>query len=740
MFASARHRDAGACRPGARAIDTRFFRLDATGGTQVWASREGRLPALLYWGEPLRLDEDLQALAHALEAPVPQGGLDVAEVVSWLPEPGRGFTDRPGLELRRGERRLHTMLEVCDAVREGDTWRVECVDAAEGLAVSLHLALDADSGVFSAGCEITNVGDGALAIDDLATVCLPLPAQAAERLSITGSWSAEFRAVREPIGHATWLQEARTGRSSHHAFPGLTLLAEGADAQHGQAWSAQIAWSGNHRITLQRTRLGGGQWQLGELLLPGEVVLAPGQSHRAPTVHLLHSGSGLRALSSAWHRFVRRRVMPHPPQPPGHARRVQFNTWEATYFDHDPGRLRALADSAAALGVERFVLDDGWFGARRHDRAGLGDWWPSPAVYPQGLLPLATHCNGLGMQFGLWVEPEGVNADSDLYRAHPDWVLHVPGRVQPLGRCQYVLDLGRPAVREHLFGQLDTLLRSAPIDFLKWDMNRDFVHEAGADGRAGVHAHVCGLHELLARLRASHPALEIETCAAGGGRADLAMLAHARRVWPSDCNDPLERQAIHASFLHFLPPEVMGVHVGPEHSHTTGRNSTMALRTLSALFGHFGIEADVTALPDLDRDALRVAIEVYKAARGWLAEADITAIDSGDEAVLAMLATSADRQRAWLSLVATTRSQRAIPGLVRVPGLEPAWRYGVSAHPAWPATGRGHKAGGALDRGNRVELSGHALATAGLRAPALWPGTGCLLVMHAHSGGLLAPL
>ncbi len=206
----------------------------------------------------------------------------------------------------------------------------------------------------------------------LATVCLPMPETAVERYAIGGTWSAEFRAVREAIGSATWQQEARTGRSSHHAFPGITLLERGTDATRGQAWSAQIAWSGNHRICLQRLRLGGGQWQLGELLLPGEVVLQPGARQVAPTVHLLYSGHGLRALSTGWHRFVRNRVLPE--QPHERPRRVQFNTWEATYFDHDPARLRRLADAAARLGVERFVLDDGWFGGRRHDRAGLGDW------------------------------------------------------------------------------------------------------------------------------------------------------------------------------------------------------------------------------------------------------------------------------------------------------------------------------------------------------------------------------
>jgi alpha-galactosidase len=711
-------------------MNVQCFRLDGTDDSQVWVSQDGRMPCLLHWGPPLPAEEDLDALARVLAAPIPQGGLDVAEERSWLPEPGRGFTDFPGLELRRGDRRLYTAFVLQQAIRLSDGWRFDLTDAACGLALSLTLALDTECGVFSARSTLANTGGDALAIDALATICLPLPDGAEERWSIGGAWSAEFRAVREPIGHATWLQEARTGRSSHHAFPGLTLLQRGTNATQGSAWSAQIEWSGNHRIALQRTRLGGGQWQLGELLLPGEVVLAPAAVHTTPLVHLRRSACGLRELSAGWHRFIRSRVL--PPQPADRARRVQFNTWEATYFDHDPVRLRALADAAAAVGVERFVLDDGWFGGRRNDRAGLGDWWPAPTLYPQGLAPLAQHCRSLGMQFGLWVEPEGVNADSDLYRANPDWVLHVAGHEQPLGRHQYVLDLGRAAVREHLFAQLSALLRGAPIDFLKWDMNRDFTHEAGADGRAGARAHVLGLHELLARLRAAFPLLEIETCASGGGRADLGMLRHCRRVWVSDCNDPLERQHMQSTFLHFLPPEVMGAHVGPRESHTTGRESGIALRTLSALFGHFGIEADVSAMSDGERRLLREAIEVYQGARAWLGDATVTTINSGDETIVATLAVSADHTHAWLTVVATDRSRQALPSVLRLPGLAAGRMYEVHVHPLWTAPARGLKHGGLLDRVQTVSLLGDTLRTAGLRLPALWPGTGCLVVLRAR--------
>ena len=700
--------------------------------TQLWASFEQELPRLVHWGAALPVDADLAAIALATEAPIPQGGLDVAELVSWLPEPGRGFTDLPGFELRRGEHRVTTTLTLQEAASissaTGPGWHFECADEAAGIAIGLSLTLDTASGVCSAGCTLTNTGRDALAVQAMATVCLPLPEAAHERYTIGGTWSAEFRALREPIGSATWQQEARTGRASHHAFPGITLLERGTNATQGQAWSAQIAWSGNHRITLQRLRLGGGQWQLGELLLPGEVVLQPGAQHMAPAVHLLYSRQGLRALSTAWHRFVRQWVL--PPQPAERTRRVQFNTWEATYFDHDPDRLLQLATAAARLGVERFVLDDGWFGGRRHDKAGLGDWWPAPELYPQGLAPLAAHCATLGMEFGLWLEPEGVNADSELFRAHPDWVLQVRGRDQPLGRHQYVLDLGRAEVREHLFAQLSSVLRSAPIHFVKWDMNRDFTHAAGVSGRMGVREHVRGLYTLLARLRAEFPQLEIETCASGGARADLGILAHARRVWVSDCNDPVERQAMQAAFLHFLPPEIMGSHVGPERSHTTGRSADIAFRTLTALFGHFGIEADVTTLPAHDAHHVQQALVAYKAARTWLADAQVTAIDCRDPALVVVLAVSADGSQAWISLAAVGRRETAVPGLLRVPGLTHNRVYDIRTHPLWPAPGHDLKAGGLLDRRDSTALDAAALASVGLRLPALRPGTGCLVQLQ----------
>jgi alpha-galactosidase len=271
-------------------------------------------------------------------------------------------------------------------------------------------------------------------------------------------------------------------------------------------------------------------------------------------------------------------------------RPVHLNSWEACYFRHDEARILDLARAAAAIGAERFILDDGWFLGRNHDRAGLGDWVADPAKYPGGLKPLAQGVNALGMEFGLWVEPEMVNPDSDLYRTHPDWALHLSGAPQPTARNQLVLNLSLPQVEDYLFSSLDRLLSNVPIAYLKWDHNRDLAPAGGL-------AQVQGLYRLLARLRAAHPHVEIESCAGGGGRIDAGIAAFTHRFWTSDNLDAVSRATIQRGFQAFFPPELMGAHVGASPAHATGRRQTLGFRAGVALPGHFGVELDPAKLP-----------------------------------------------------------------------------------------------------------------------------------------------
>jgi alpha-galactosidase len=392
---------------------------------------------------------------------------------------------------------------------------------------------------------------------------------------------------------------------------------------------------------------------------------------------------------------------------------VVLNTWEAVYFDHRLDRLTELADIAAELGVERFVLDDGWFRGRRDDTAGLGDWFVDEGVWPGGLGPLVEHVRRRGMEFGLWVEPEMVNPDSDLARAHPDWVL--PG---PPWRHQQGLDLTRPEAWAYVLERLDALVGEYAIDFLKWDHNRDLV--------GGAHFQALAAYRLLDELRALHPRLEIESCSSGGARADLAILARTDRIWASDTNDALERQAIQRWTGLLLPPELVGAHVGPPRAHTTGRTHALSFRAATGLFGHFGIEWDVSAASDAEREGLAGAIAFYKRVRALLHSGEVVRADLADPALALHGVVAQDRGEAVFAYVQLDTSASERPGAVRLPGLDPERSYRVETVPL---------AGGPSIQDvvpppwlEDLVVSGRALAGGGLQMPSLAPEQA--LVLH----------
>lgn len=404
--------------------------------------------------------------------------------------------------------------------------------------------------------EITRHPDADPAPYDLAqvTALLPLPRRAGEILDFTGKWSRERSPQRRPLAHGTHARDVRRGKPGLDSPYLVAVGVPGFGFREGEVWGVHVAWSGDQRYLVEQLPEGAGVHAAvlggGELLRAGEVRLAPGDTHRTPVCHYAWSGAGLDGLAGRFHTLLRDR--------PGHPRRprpVILNSWEAVYFDHDPERLLRLADRAAEVGVERFVLDDGWFRGRRSDRAGLGDWTVDREVWPDGLTPLADHVRSLGMEFGLWVEPEMVNLGSDLARRHPEWVLAPARGAGPAARQQHVLDLSHPGVVDHLLGALDALVTEYGIAYLKWDHNRE-VHEAvnGPADRPAARAQVEALYGLLDTLRQRHPALEIESCASGGGRVDLGILARTDRVWASDCNDPVERQSIQRWTGQLLPP------------------------------------------------------------------------------------------------------------------------------------------------------------------------------------------
>jgi alpha-galactosidase len=597
---------------------------------------------------------------------------------------------------------------------------IESADDVVGLRLVTRIGRLA-GGALRVSAEVVNAGADDYWVDDL-TLTLALAPHAGELLTFHGRWCRELHTRRRALDDGPFLAENRRGRTSHEDPPLVFAGTTGFGEQRGEVWGAHLAWSGNSRVHATRLPDGRPLLQLGELLHPGEVVLRPGESYATPPVYAVHSTAGLGAATRQFHAVVRtspaRRPRPRP---------VVLNTWEAVYFDHDFVTLCRLADRAAAVGVERFVLDDGWFGGRRDDTAGLGDWWVSPDAHPRGLAPLIEHVRDLGMEFGIWVEPEMVNPDSELFRAHPDWALAVPGYTPVLGRNQLVLDLTNAAAFDEILGRLDALLADHDISFVKWDMNRDHVQAAAGDGRPGTHAQTLALYHLLDELRRRHPEVEIESCSSGGARIDLGILQRTERVWTSDCNDALERQTIqrHASLL--IPPEVMGAHVGPPTAHTTGRTQSLAFRGATALFGHFGIEWNLLTVDDAELDALASWVALYKQYRDLLRDGDVVRVDHDDPHALVHGVLAADRQRALLAYVQLTTAQALLPRPVRVPELDPDARYRVTLLDTPGGSGGLRLTREPLAVEEGIELTGRQLAAHGVRLPALHPESVALL-------------
>ncbi|TDB72175.1 alpha-galactosidase [Micromonospora sp. KC723] len=708
------------------AADPSLIHLSAGGVSLVLDVRGSRLPAIVHWGAALGdlSQRDLVDLAVAA-APQPIGfSVDVPVHVSMLPEQSAGWLGTPGLSGHRQGRAWSSAFTVTGSRRErrgaDDTTDTVIVCARDEVA-ELELVIEVElhaSGVVRSRAQVTNTGDDVYWVNDL-SLFLPVPEETAELLDFTGHHLRERSPQRTAFTHGLRVRENRTGRTGYDSAYVLCAGSAGFGNRHGQVWGIHTAFSGGSRTLAERTFHGRSSLGGGELLLPGEIGLAEGESYTTPWLYASY-GEGLDELSGRFHRYLRARA-----QHPRSARPVVVNTWEAVYFDHDLDRLTRLAEAAASVGAERFVLDDGWFGSRRNDTSGLGDWTVSTEVWPQGLEPLIKVVNGLGMEFGLWVEPEMINPDSDLARAHPDWIMAAGERVSPTARSQQVLDLANPQAYDYLLERLDALLTENAIRYLKWDHNRDLV-DAGhpGTGRAGVHDQTLAVYRLLDELRARHPAVEIESCSSGGGRVDLEVLARTDRVWASDCIDAHERVMIQRWTSLLIPLELIGSHIGAPRSHTTRRELPLDMRAGTAIFGHLGIEWDLTRASEDELDRLRQWVTLYKQVRGLLHTGVLVHGDLSNPAYELTGVVAQDGSQALYAITATATSASYPPGSVALPGLDPARTYRVRPQPPGDiADGNAADWGAALPwwSPSGVRLSGRVLDTAGLRLPVLYP-------------------
>ncbi len=605
---------------------------------------------------------------------------------------------------------------------------ITLTDPVAQLTVEISLSLDPMSDVLTLSSRLTNDGPGVLDVQWLASGVTPLPGSAERVMFPSGRHANEFIACETGLGRAGWRRENRRGLTSHDAFPGAVATLPGATAHGGVAYGAQLAWSGNHLQSIQWLDDAGYQWMAGAWLAPGEVRLATGESLSSPELLATVSEEGWNGVAQNFHAAIRRRMSwPGGSMTP---RPVHLNTWEGVYFDHDLAEMQALATTAAELGVERFVLDDGWFHRRTDDCRALGDWHPDADKYPDGLAPLASHVTALGMEFGLWVEPEMINEDSDLFRAHPDWALQIAGRPLLTGRNQLVLDMGRREVGDHLFDALSRLLSTLPIGYLKWDHNRDLTTAGGADGVARYRSQVLGTYALLDRIREAFPQVEIEACAGGGGRIDAGILNRTHRVWTSDCIDARSRVAIQRGFLQFMPPEIMGAHVGAFTAHSTGRSQALAFRAGVAAPGHFGLELNAKILAPAEKAELAQWIALHKAWRGRLHSGRVWLGDAGDSLPW-QAHGEADALLLFLYRIEPSTLRR--PPTLRLPMLDRGRVYRVLR--VDPPDPHGHPmlSAPALDamRADGLEVHGAWLAEVGLPIPPMQAETSAVFSVTA---------
>jgi alpha-galactosidase len=675
------------------------FRLDAGKVTYAMGVDEDGKLQTLYWGARLAGDDPLGPATPARERSSfdPKGALSRQEYAGW----GGNITAMPALKVKFDDGTRDLILRYDSYTIDKGALAILLRDKQAGVDVTLRYTADDATGIIGRSARIENKGKQPLTIDSAAAATWSLPAGSDYSLRyLTGTWAGEWHLQTRAITPGATVLESRRGSTSDENNPWFAINRGGAwDETSGDVWFGALAWSGSWRIRVDEDILGQVRVTGGFNPFDFGYRLKPGESLETPVFYGGYTADGMGEASRILHRFEKNTILPHGDE--AKLRPVLYNSWEATEFKVDDAGQQKLAEKAAALGVERFVVDDGWFGARNNDHAGLGDWTVNRTKFPNGLKPLIDKVHGLKMSFGLWVEPEMVNPDSDLYRAHPDWVLNFPDRQRSEGRNQLVLNLAREDVKDHLFEVLDKLLTENDIQFLKWDYNRNWSEpgwpQMPPDEQQKVYvAYTHNLYDILRRLRAKHPGVEIESCSGGGARVDLGVMALTDEVWPSDNTDASDRLSIQDGFTQAYSPAAMMAWVTGSPSGMNQRPTTLDFRFLSAMQGGLGIGANLLDWSASDDATAKRYVAEYKTIRATVQRGDLYRLVSpqGRAPWSATNSVSADRKQAVLfAFQRQAEEARAFPTL-RLQGLDANARYRVryihgSAVPGTPEAASG---------------------------------------------------
>ena len=678
------------------------WRVDTHNQTLVLSSSDNRLPCVIYWGDRLPSNENLNQLNEASKKDLGDNLLDQVPELSILPEQSANFSGQLGCKMRDIN---GNMLSSCFVFASDDvnsnSLTLTYNDKALGLTYTATINAYEENDVYALSAKLESKSP--IIMEWFSAPVVEVSQTSKEMVDYGGYWSGEFRSQVTPWVTGVHLRESRVGTTSHAHFPGLLIPTIESSDNSGSCYGFHYGWSGGHRMIAEQLQDGRRQIQFGNT---ENSELSPGTSFETEKLYICYSKYGMGGVGRLFREHVSKSIVDLPKDS---VRPVHYNCWEAIYFDHNIDELKEIATIAAEIGAERFVLDDGWFKGRNSPTSSLGDWIVDDQKYPEGMHPLVNHIHSIGMTFGLWFEPEMVSPDSDLFRSHPEWIMGNENQV--LGRGQLVLDISIKEVQEYLFARIDTLLNEYPIEYIKWDHNRVLPYPDASQTRA--------LYGLLGRIREAHPSIEIESCSSGGGRIDYGILRHTQRVWLSDSNDALERLRIQHEALLWLPLSVTGSHVGPKVCHTSGRELSMSFRAWVAAQRHMGFEMDPRELTSKDKALLKSVTKWWKENRQWMMDASILRLPCTDKSIIAEIQINTDTDHFVVFAGQNSTSEFSSPVPLALAGLDSKSMYNISLFNKKEIKSLGKSNKGLLTK--KLRLSGQFLMTQGLQLPKVFP-------------------
>ncbi|MDQ0195433.1 alpha-galactosidase [Paenibacillus wynnii] len=620
-----------------------LFHLQSKGMSYIVQLING-YPVHVYWGKPLRNDSNLEGMLN-------QGGYTgLDRLPQEYPQYGSGDFRNPAYQARledgtrvtelrynsyqviAGKPSLEGLPSVyVESAEEADTLELTLTDDYAKLTVILRYTVYHEMDVIARSVQFVNHGESKLQLLRALSASVDLPAGELDMIYLAGAWAREGNLTRRRLMQGGTNIESRRGMSGHQLNPFAALAKPGTDENQGEVYGFSLVYSGNFEAEAEVDSFGSTRFSIGLNSFDFNWLLEPGEKFQTPEVVMVYSAQGIGEMSRVYHRLYRTRLCRGSFR--DKERPILVNNWEATYFNFNTDKLESIAAEASKLGIELFVLDDGWFGKRDADNSSLGDWVEDLRKLPGGLNDLAQRVNGLGLQFGLWVEPEMISPDSDLYRQHPDWCLHVPGRRRSELRWQLVLDYTREEVREYIYESLSRIFSTVPVSYVKWDMNRCLTEIGSAQiapDRQGetAHRYVLGLYELLESLTARFPKILFESCCSGGGRFDPGMLYYMPQTWTSDNTDAVERLKIQYGTSLVYPVSAMGAHVSAVPNHQVGRITPLSFRGDVAMSGNFGYELDLTKFTAEEKELVKEQVANYKEIRTLVQQGNLYRLQS----------------------------------------------------------------------------------------------------------------